>query len=280
VSGALLTNDRFGFSNKAYSFNGNNDHILVPYDLALKPDFPFTISLWFKIDDFGSTSSILYASDELSNRYSGFWLGYLPSGTISAGYGNGQGHSSGNRVTKVSNTLVNTSTWYNVVAVYNDLNDIDLYIDCILDPGYYSGSASYMNNGSSNSAIGRSLGHTTAAYHNGQIDDIRLYDRAIDLEGIRALCSEGRDTATENNELTSSDFKLYPNPASDFLTISSNKVAKSKIDEISVLDINGKLLNTVSNESHVIDIRELSPGIYFVHISTNEQTITKKFIKQ
>ena len=278
VNGATLSNDRFGFTNKAYEFNGSNDHIVIPHDSALKPDLPFTISLWFKIDRLGSTSSIIYASDESFNRYSGFWIGYLPSGTISAGYGNGQGQSSGNRVTKVSNTAVNTSSWHNVIAVYHGLNDIDLYIDCNFDPGYYSGSAYSMNSGTNNSVIGRSFGHTLTAYHNGKIDDIRLYDVAIDPEGIIELCNEGRDSSLP--KLTSAQIALYPNPSAESITIVSNLTQSNKIENISIRDINGKLMKKVSTEANTIDIRTLPAGVYFVNVTVNQQTVTKKFVKQ
>ena len=280
VNGATLSPDRFSYVNRSYDFNGTSDHITIQHDPTLKPDFPFTISLWFKIDAFGATSSVLYASDEGTNFYSGFWIGYLPSGTISAGYGDGQGIGGGNRITKVSNTVVDTSSWHNVTAVYNELNDIDLYIDCQLDLGSYTGSATSLVSGTNNSVIGRSLGHSSTAYHNGKIDDIRLYDVAVNPNGVSELCSE--DPYVGIKEISTVEIDIYPNPIETYLTINIDK-ANYENHSISIVDVLGRLVysKTIISSSTTISSKELGEsGIYFLKILSSEDNPikTKKII--
>ena len=67
---------------------------------------------------------------------------------------------------------------------------------------------------------------------------------------------------------------LYPNPTSSILHISAEG-----IQEVSVLDINGR---TVMTEQHVnsIDMTDLANGVYFVRVITNEGVATQKIVKK
>ena len=70
---------------------------------------------------------------------------------------------------------------------------------------------------------------------------------------------------------------ISPNPASDMMNITSTNV---NLTNITIVDISGKLLFSVSNldtERQTIDISTLAQGIYFVQV--NEE-ITKKIVKK
>ena len=189
VMGANLVEDRFGNPNRAYEFDGMSSYIQIPNDSVLKPDFPFTVSVWFKVDSFINPANFIFATDNDSLIYSGFWIGYLQNGRISASYGNGQGLGGSNRRTKHSNSLIDTTNWHNVIAVYKDALNIDLYIDCELDEGYYSGSTTNMVYNNVNGMVGRTR---TAGpfYHNGKIDDIRLYNDSLSALALDAFCTD------------------------------------------------------------------------------------------
>ncbi|HAO08228.1 MAG TPA: hypothetical protein DCQ50_14860 [Chryseobacterium sp.] len=68
---------------------------------------------------------------------------------------------------------------------------------------------------------------------------------------------------------------IYPNPASDFLTIQSTL----KVENVNVYDISGKKINTVLN-GNTIDIKHIPSGSYLITIETKEGKTTKKFIKK
>lgn len=72
-----------------------------------------------------------------------------------------------------------------------------------------------------------------------------------------------------------SDINLYPNPASDFLTIQSTL----KVENVNIYDISGKKINTVLN-GNTIDIKHIPSGSYLITIETKEGKTTKKFIKK
>ena len=90
-------------------------------------------------------------------------------------------------------------------------------------------------------------------------------------------------TVTEINRLPFSDIniKVYPNPASDFITIeNSEDLQKELSTELS--DIQGKIyLNDKFSETKKqINLEAFSPGIYFLNIKSESVTIkTFKIIK-
>ncbi|MDR4954019.1 T9SS type A sorting domain-containing protein [Chryseobacterium sp. ES2] len=74
---------------------------------------------------------------------------------------------------------------------------------------------------------------------------------------------------------TNSDIKVYPNPVSDFLTIT----AAAKINNVEVYDISGKRIE-VSLKDNKVDVRNLSGGVYLIIIETKNGKMTKQFIKK
>src|SRR5690554_609767 len=83
------------------------------------------------------------------------------------------------------------------------------------------------------------------------------------------------------NEFVSDKFDLYPNPATDMVTITNSE--NIGIEEVSVYDITGKIvkLQKSKNENETqLNIEELSSGTYFLHIVTDEGTGIKKLVKK
>ncbi len=69
------------------------------------------------------------------------------------------------------------------------------------------------------------------------------------------------------------NIKIYPNPTSDFINISSN----TKIEKIKLFNILGKQVLSIS-ESSVIKVAHLQSGVYFLKIFSNAQHLTRKII--
>jgi len=79
---------------------------------------------------------------------------------------------------------------------------------------------------------------------------------------------------------TVSQLAVYPNPATDNLTIEF-PVFGINDKTIEILDLNGKIVATTNFSSFKVnmDISGLSNGVYFLRLSCEEGLITKKFIK-
>lgn len=92
--------------------------------------------------------------------------------------------------------------------------------------------------------------------------------------GYPAITNNG--VASVNNQLAGS-FSVYPNPAKDVLNISNSIGAE--ITAVTVSDINGRTVKQFGSVSQ-INISDLNAGVYFVNISSNEGSLTKKVVKQ
>jgi len=84
--------------------------------------------------------------------------------------------------------------------------------------------------------------------------------------------------ATGINEINSSSkIEIYPNPASNTLSINAPQHSA-----IGILNIQGKLIISMAANSNstTIDISSLPTGVYFVKAVTGKGVVTKKFIKE
>ena len=77
---------------------------------------------------------------------------------------------------------------------------------------------------------------------------------------------------------------VYPNPATDDLTIESPCLAGSQAQKskIEILSINGQKIKEIitDEEKTVVDLRSFSGGVYIIRIITDKEIVTKKIIKE
>ena len=82
-----------------------------------------------------------------------------------------------------------------------------------------------------------------------------------------------------NNE----NIQLFPNPASDKITITSGKTINSNVN-VNIVDVAGRLAQTVSfnnltaHGQQAIDISKLAKGVYFVKIKTANSEMIEKLV--
>ncbi len=72
------------------------------------------------------------------------------------------------------------------------------------------------------------------------------------------------------------DFKIYPNPADKMLFLKS----EIPIYKIEISDISGKRISAILNSNNEINVSKLKSGIYFLKITTQNKTETKRFVKK
>ncbi|MCF6308841.1 MAG: T9SS type A sorting domain-containing protein, partial [Flavobacteriaceae bacterium] len=82
------------------------------------------------------------------------------------------------------------------------------------------------------------------------------------------------DGILSNNDVQSNAFSIYPNPANDYINITS-QISGDK--NVAIYDILGKqVINTITSER--INISALTSGIYIVKITQNGVSSTKKLV--
>lgn len=70
--------------------------------------------------------------------------------------------------------------------------------------------------------------------------------------------------------------QLYPTPTSNYLTI----VSDLNIKKMTIVDINGNPIKTITEDFQIIDVTDLSPSTYFIIIIGEEKAVSKKFVKK
>ncbi len=91
------------------------------------------------------------------------------------------------------------------------------------------------------------------------------------------------DFSTANPDILTSPFiKVYPNPASNVITIEFDHGIPEDY-QIQLFNTSGIRLMTyiiTGDQKHDFDLSDIAPGLYFLQVIANETTITKKIIKQ
>jgi hypothetical protein len=238
VNGATLTSDRFGNGNSAYEFDGVNNKIGVSHSNSLN-SFPLTISAWFT-----TTSSQQHLN--LVNKYACLILdGYslrLNYGRPSAYYYGSNGSYVNFDSLGTPPALSNDGNWHNAIMTI-DANGVNYYLD-----GIRILNRTFVGTGSGNgNAVGTTedlffgfyplgvCGATYNPYYSGILDDIGIWNRALDSSEVAQLYNTGLctqtiagscDTLIFNANITgfnpvtyANQVKVYPNPASDNLVI-------------------------------------------------------------
>ncbi len=76
------------------------------------------------------------------------------------------------------------------------------------------------------------------------------------------------------NDLSQAQVKVFPNPAKDFISITTEK----SIESIDIYDMLGRLIKT--SHSAKINISELAKGTYLLKVKTKSGNLIEKFIKE
>lgn len=210
VSGATLTTDRFGNANSAYSFNGSSDYIKITANSTLDIYPDLTICFWFKRKGYskdetdGGSTLIDRVWKDNNSSYSGdvMAMGLDKTGKVSLYYNYDRLES------------WPSSEYFSLIKTVS-LNN--LYFVCIRKKGesitsWFDGEKTgditlpednnpYVYSG--NWYIGSQIDKNNIwAPFNGEIDDVRIYNRAISESEIEELYKEGTTptapTATTN----------------------------------------------------------------------------------
>ncbi|WOD42600.1 S8/S53 family peptidase [Hwangdonia lutea] len=78
------------------------------------------------------------------------------------------------------------------------------------------------------------------------------------------------------NAYVADNFKVYPNPADDVINIAS----KTKIKNISIYTLEGRLIKTIATPKKQIEISNLKSGIYFLKLESDLKVHKIKFLKR
>lgn len=192
-NGATLVADRFGNPNSAYSFDGANDFMTIANQQGLKPtSYPFSLTFWVRLNTSNGYDNIFwndYPTGTPQWEYNGIYVNFTPNARFNASIGNGGIVGPNSRRTLTQTASNSTNQWFMATAIYYGVGNYELYINCQLVAGTYSGTASQMvyTNGIPNIGRGYRLNGGPVEFFNGSLDEMRFYTRALNQAEISAL---------------------------------------------------------------------------------------------
>lgn len=202
---ATSTNDRNGNVNSAYHFNGIDNYIEIPNSTSLCPVAAISVSAWVKPSGFykgkchGNRVLMKGDADFLTGNYC---LTYddnaYTSGnncnntTVDTIHQTAYGVCAGNTY-----TYIQKDNWYLLTYTYDGVN-CRFYINCKLEAISALNSSTFVN--AYNLFLGKMNNPTYPYWFNGDMDEVRIYNRALNYDEVLAL-----------NDVSKSDFTFTQN---------------------------------------------------------------------
>ncbi len=197
--GTAFTEDRFGNANAALFFDGTDDFVEFPNDDILRPQFPFSVSLWINSESLHDPSNTaaygIFDNCFVPDNYHGPWLSFANNANklLDTSYGDGSGCTSVScRRTTTATCSLRENIWIHIVAVWESETLTKIYINSELQPSTTSGTGSLnmayidapgvLGKSDSNNVPGTLENH----YH-GAIDDFYMWNRVLTEEEIAEL---------------------------------------------------------------------------------------------
>jgi len=263
--------DRYGNEDGCFHFNGINEYIEISNDPELKLYPPFTVSLWVYIDEKFSRGKGLFTNDYKENMYSGYALGLTPLQYISVGLGNGGTPSNASANTFKTIKTYSSLGWYHIVTVVHSMYSADIYIDGTAEQTTAQSNNASMFYANAAGRIGMSDYTSTPGdegWFQGKIDDLAMWSRSLTQDEVYELYQYGivYPTGIEQPVSQNASLIISPNPTvSDYVHVNSPKHGKVKFDMIRIYNSLGSLVWEEHPQNQLVNIRKLSPGIYFIN---------------
>jgi len=281
VTGATLTEDRFGNANSAYLFNGLTDIISIPYSNSLEFTDEITLSAWINVE----SKEIPYLG-RIINKNIGPNLNSHPFGMYH-GYTNyiyaqvddyTDDYTEENNIFTESlftaDSIVREFEWEHIVTTW-DSDSLKIYVNCDLIATVATEVVKSISSNESAITIGNQDDPGMISGILGKIDDVRIYARAITLEEVKILSS--CETTIDTDEVHNASFDLFPNPAFNQLNI----VGLPYRTKINIYNSFGQTMKSLMYDGQTIDISSLKTGVYLIQASLNDRVlINKKLVKK
>ena len=182
--------------------NGSNQRIAVPYNPALNPAGDFTVAMWARLDGGSGHRSPLTSRDQVGNTTRGYVVYVTPANQWSVWTGTGV--SGWHPLDGASATI---GQWTHVAATFEQSSfngtaysgTLSLYIDGVLSSQRV---ASYAPNTASNLHIGAGDDAGNSFFFNGAIDNVTIFDRALNGADVASLTTSTENCGTEPPEVT------------------------------------------------------------------------------
>lgn len=161
-----------------------------------------------------------------------------------------------------------------LVTDFNALYNLNKTIADIKIVKYFNYDLPSDDNPLNNTFVNYSIYDTSINnYGDDKYFDLDLNNSVNAMGELYAVLLTGENLGV--NALEKQKIKLFPNPTSSILNIQTEK----KIIDIKIIDISRRTTNLSNLSDNKIDVSNLSNGMYFVEIKTENGLFNEKFIK-
>lgn len=125
-------------------------------------------------------------------------------------------------------------------------------------------------------------GHHNIAPNTNKLNCTMIFTDDSPFESIQEGKPENLVKIHNDMKITQSDIDLYPNPTTNQLYYNIVSEANSPIEEISVLDAQGRVVMKIADPGQLqgnIDLTSYAPGMYYLMIKQDESISRHKVIK-
>ncbi len=242
VNGATLTSDRFANENSAYSFNGVDNYIEVPNHnlLGVGAGGNVTVCLWLRTTNTNPWGAI-------SKYSSGAWpVGGFSISADSGVYFDGRDRH-GYRFSGRAQTNLHDGDWHFAVGM-RSCSIWSIWVDGVMEADTDAADMSAMDNAFSLIIGASSDGGSIGGYFAGEIDDIRIYMRALDQDEIMSLYAIPGSARNEGALPANLNLNQnYPNPFNPSTTITYAVKIPGQYS-LHVYDVTGRLVTTLFDD--------------------------------
>jgi hypothetical protein len=271
VIGATLTTDRFGVENAAYFFNGIDNLITIEDNTQLRLS-SVSLLLWVSFSDLPTNQRNLI-SKPVGTWNSDSYVFWYQNNGMSAHIGNIEGAG----LFSHCNWIPELEQWYFMAFTYDEDSQIQtIYIDAAEMVSEYT--EPMIGWDEHPVMIGAESDIEELMYwHYGKIDDILIFNRALDAQEISDLYENyyGLGEMAGKQGINAS---IYPNPCSDIvhLKVNLNEQAELRCTLYSPDgQIVGRYDNYLSTRDGIemkLDVSSLASGMYLLNINAGDRT--------
>ncbi len=305
VNGALLTDDRYGFKNRSYYFDGINDYIIIENFGDAIQSQEITVSMWVKNLTSKAQFQLMLCPDD--NRFA-ISANYYHAGMNTTFWDFGWQGEGGDAPGRLYFRPEPVDTlWHHYVFLSSIAeNTMKIYKDnsLLIDKNE---PKELLNTSGRDLKIGSG---DNASFFKGYLDDIRIYNRVLNPEEISALYFENicleqviiYDTVTVYKNIAVTDtliidfiqttlentennilIKVYPNPTNNILYINTGDYDAISNYQLQIINSSSQLIyeTYIDQEEIQVDLNSFgSKGIFYIQVldSNSEIIEIKKVI--
>ena len=257
VTSAVLSNDRNNNSNSSFYFDGSSNYITVPYFSHLPlSNKSRTVSVWMlplAQADQWTLTAVAYGQGQTNNAY---MFGLAKNMLAVEGWGFGYG----------TTLYYNDTNWIHSVCTYEN-DTVKIYVNSkLIGVGTIKNLDTKIGDLIFGVRVAKDLG-----FFKGKLDDIGIWNRALDSNEIKSIYNGTNTSANLNTNYSKSIIKYYPNPVKDILNIQGVQT-----------NANYQITNTIGQTCmqgtiyEKLDVSALKSGVYFFKTEIG----TARFVKE